>query len=70
MMFFKEKKNGEKVGFALIAEGTTKTEAEKRLAEVRAKIDNPPKTLIPAAIPVLENEAEELEKYIALLNEE
>ena len=42
----------------------TKAEAVKNLAAIREKLENPPRTLIPAAIPVMEETAKELEIYI------
>ena len=52
--------------FGLIAEGTTRTDAEKRLAVIERKLANPPKTLIPAAIPVLEKERDELKRFLEI----
>lgn len=39
-------------------------EAEKRLAEVREKLEKRPGTIIPAAFPIYEEESKELENYI------
>ena len=39
-------------------------EAKARLAEILGKIENPPATLIPAALPILEAEAEEISAFL------
>jgi hypothetical protein len=52
--------------FGLIPEDITVEEAKERIKEIDSKIANPPATLLPAAIPVLELERKELEAFIAM----
>lgn len=53
--------------YNFITEDMTKEDIQERINELQEKLANPPKTLIKAAIPVMQEELKELKEYIKIL---